>query len=161
MKKLLALFTIGVISLHCNSQSYDSTYFGVETNINFANKTRSYGTPEGSKFTTTRFFFGWDFSAYYSTKSYQFGIEYFPYKHLNLFVGKEVFRYKKFRIIPNIKYGYSFDLKKQYTGVGIKLNLLKLNLNITRTLHFKSGDSKYWGDGIFCVSVGYTFNPHY
>jgi len=152
MKKTLTLFFI-IISYSIHSQ------VSIETNINLANKTRSYAVPVDDKFVSTRFFLGLDFSLYYSHNKYQYGLEYFPYKHTNAFFGYEIYNAldSNFKIIPNIKYGYSFDLKKQYTGLGVKFQYKKINFSYHKILHFKSGDSKHWGDGLNCFSIGYRF----
>ena len=139
------------------------SFFCIDANMNVMNKTRSYAVNEANeKFTKSPVFFGFDASVYYQFGYNQVGVEIFPYLHTNAFYGFDVFSFlgkkKKIKLVPELKYGYSWILEKQYTGIGIKIQYKYFNLKLNRMLHIKSGTSQYWGDGLTGVSLGFTFN---
>ena len=140
-------------------------YLNIDANLNVMNKTRSYAVLDpNEKFANSPFFLGFDASVYYQVGFHQVGLEIYPYLHTNAFYGLDVFNYlgktKKIKFVPEIKYGYSWVLEKQYTGLGIKVQYNYWNLKVNRMLHIKSGESNYWGDGITGVSLGFTFNKN-
>jgi len=126
-------------------------------------RTRSYAVINtNEKFVNSPLHIGVDASLYYSLNYHQVGVEIFPYLHTNAFYGLDVFKLlekeKEFKLIPEIKYGYSWILEKHYTGLGIKIEKGFWSLELNRMLHIKSGESNYWGDGLTGISLGFTFN---
>ena len=146
-----------------NNEDLAKNFLNIEAHVNIIRKTRSYGVldPE-DKFSSTSFRGGFDASIYYQINFHQVGVEIFPYLHTNAFYGFDVFSFlgkkKKIKLVPELKYGYSWILEKQYTGIGIKIQYKYFNLKLNRMLHIKSGTSQYWGDGLTGVSLGFTFN---
>lgn len=166
MKKLkliiVLVFVFGTF-LGQETEVVSKRFLNIDANLNLMNKTRSYGIIDAeTKFASTSYKGGFDASVYYQMNYHQVGVEIFPYLHTNLFYGFDVFTFlnkeMKVKIVPEIKYGYTWDLDKHYSGIGLKLQFGILNLKFNRMLHFKSGSSKYWGDGITGVSLGFTFN---
>lgn len=161
LKKTLFFYFIFIYSFYALSQDKD-LLFGVEINTNLISKKRSYGIVYSTdKFYSTDYLLGLDASIYGQVNNHQFGAEIFPYIHTNFFYGFELLHSlgveSNFRIIPDVKYGYSWDLKKHYSGIGLKLQYRWINFKFNQIYHIKSGESKYWGDGLTGFNLGLVF----
>lgn len=157
MRFILFLISIFVCSVFY-SQDKD-LFFGGEINMNLISKKRSYGIVNSAdKFYSTDYMLGLDASIYGQVNNHQFGLEIFPYLHTNFSYGFKLLHSlgveSNFRVIPDVKYGYSLDLKKQYSGIGVRMQYKWINFKFNKIYHFKSGESKYWGDGLTGFSLG-------
>lgn len=164
MKNLSLLLILSLSFSSLLGQEIEDTKLNtlnLSLNINAINKLRSYGVSDSEgKYEKSPVFVGFDAAIFYETKYHQIGVEIYPYLHTNLSYGIDLFNYYdkdyEIKLIPEIKYGYSWILEKQYVGIGVKAQYRYLNLKVYRMLHVKSGESNYWGDGITGVSLGFN-----
>ena len=133
----------------------------IDANINYANKKRSYAVYDNNKYANSGFLIGWDLSLHYLKNKYDIGLEMYPYRHFNAMIGYNIYRTdnnysNELRVTPNIKLGYSPLLKKVYYGAGFKVASGLFTFGYNKIIHVKSGKSKYYGDGLDCLSIGIT-----
>lgn len=157
MKTFIVTFLVVIINVNSFGQNSFLNSLRLDANINIANKKRSYAVYSGDKYANSGYFLGVDFGFFYETKLFNYGIEYFPYRHINAsfeYSGLKLKRNLGYKLIPDLKFGYSPLLEKVYYGFGFTAHIKWFTFEYNKLLHIKSGNSRYHGDGLDCFSIG-------